>query len=87
MCTYLVGGDFELWTEPSSTTILCVMQEMKALGRLGTCADSSDLSLLANVIIRKRGSSVFRHLPLVLEIQGSIPAPGEENFCVRPHFL
>ena len=25
---------------------------------------------------RKRGSSVVRHLPLVLEVQGSIPASG-----------
>ena len=30
----------------------------------------------------KRGSSVVRHLPLVLEVPGSIPARGEENFDV-----
>ena len=30
----------------------------------------------------KRGSSVVRHLPLVLEIPSSIPARGEENFGV-----
>ena len=30
----------------------------------------------------KRGSSVVRHLPLVLEVPGSIPARGEENFGV-----
>ena len=35
----------------------------------------------------KRGSSVVRHLPLVLEVPGSIPARGEKNFGVRTHFL
>ena len=30
----------------------------------------------------KGGSSVVRHLPLVLEVPGSIPALGEENFGV-----
>ena len=30
----------------------------------------------------KRGSSVVRHLPLMLEVPGSIPAHGEENFGV-----
>ena len=38
----------------------------------------------------KRGtfcSSVVRHLPLVLEVPGSIPARGEENFGVRTRFL
>ena len=40
-------------TEPSSTTILCVMQEMKAPGRLGTHGGSSDLSLLADAISTK----------------------------------
>ena len=35
---------------------------------------------------RKRGSSVVRHLPLVLEVPGSIPARGEENFGVRTRF-
>ena len=30
----------------------------------------------------KRGSSVVRHLPLVLEVPGSIPARGEKNFGV-----
>ena len=34
----------------------------------------------------KRGSSVVRHLPLVLEVQGSILACGEENFGVRTRF-
>ena len=34
-----------------------------------------------------RGSSVVRHLPLVLEVPGSIPARGEENFGVRTRFL
>ena len=33
-----------------------------------------------------RGSSVVRHLPLVLEVPGSIPARGEENFGVRTRF-
>ena len=37
--------------------------------------------------IRKRGSSVVRHLPLVLEVPGSIPAGGEKNFGVRTYFL
>ena len=36
---------------------------------------------------RKRGSSVVRHLPLVLEVPGSIPARGEKNFGVRTRFL
>ena len=40
-----------------------------------------------SVVARKRGSSVVRHLPLVLEVPGSIPAPGEENFGVRTRFL
>ena len=35
---------------------------------------------------RKRGSSVVRHLPLVLEIPGSIPAHGEKNFGVQTRF-
>ena len=34
----------------------------------------------------KRGSSVVRHLPLVLEVPGSIPVRGEENFGVRTRF-
>ena len=37
--------------------------------------------------IRKRGSSVVRHLPLVLDVSGSIPARVEENFGVRTRFL
>ena len=36
---------------------------------------------------RKRSSSVVRHLPLVLEVQGLIPTQGEENFGVRTRFL
>ena len=36
--------------------------------------------------IRKRGSSVGRHLPLVLEVPGSIPAHGEENMGDRTRF-
>ena len=36
---------------------------------------------------KKRGSSVVRHLPLVLEVPGSIPARGEKNFGVRTRFL
>ena len=35
----------------------------------------------------KRGSPVVRHLPLVLEIPGLIPACGDENFGVRTGFL
>ena len=38
-------------------------------------------------LLIKRGSSVVRHLPLVLEVPGSIPARGEKNFGVRPRFL
>ena len=37
--------------------------------------------------LKKRGSSVVRHLPLVLEVPGSIPARGEKNFGVRTCFL
>ena len=37
--------------------------------------------------LMKCGRSVVRHLPLVLEVSGSIPAPGEENFGVRTRFL
>ena len=37
--------------------------------------------------VRKRGISVVRHLPLVLEVPGSIPARGEKNFGVRARFL
>ena len=36
---------------------------------------------------QRRGSSVVRHLPLVLEVPGSIPARGEKNFGVRTRFL
>ena len=36
---------------------------------------------------KKRGSSVVRHLPLVLEVPGSIPARGEKNFGDRTRFL
>ena len=36
---------------------------------------------------RKRGSSVVRHLPLVLEVPSSIPASGEKNFGVPTRFL
>ena len=35
----------------------------------------------------KRGSSVVRHLRLVLEVPGSIPARGEKIFGVRIRFL
>ena len=35
----------------------------------------------------KRGSSVVRRLPLVLEVPGSIPARGEKNFGVQTRFL
>ena len=38
-------------------------------------------------LLWKRGSSVVRHLPLVLEVPGSIPARGEKNFGVRTRFL
>ena len=51
-------------------------------GRIGTASNS-----LLPVSDRKRGSSVVRHLPLVLEVPGSIPARGEKNFGVRTHFL
>ena len=33
-----------------------------------------------SLVKRNCGSSVVRHLPLVLEVPGSIPARGEENF-------
>ena len=36
---------------------------------------------------RKCGSSVVRHLPLVLEVPGSIPARGEKKIGVRTRFL
>ena len=36
---------------------------------------------------KKRGSSVVRHLPLVLEVPGLIPAGGEKNFGARTRFL
>ena len=36
---------------------------------------------------RKRGSSVVRQMPLVLEVSGSIPAHSEKNFSVRTRFL
>ena len=32
---------------------------------------------------QQQGSSVVKHLPLVLEVPGSIPARGEKNFGVR----
>ena len=33
------------------------------------------------------GSSLVWHLPLAIEVPGSIPARGEENFGVRTRFL
>ena len=36
---------------------------------------------------RKRGSSVVRHLALVLEVPGLFPARGEKNVGVRTRFL
>ena len=39
------------------------------------------------ILADQRGSSVVRHLPLVLEVPGSIPARGEKNFGVRTRFL
>ena len=45
-------------------------------------------SLLETVLYwRINCSSVVRHLPLVLEVPGSIPARGEKNFGVRTRFL
>ena len=41
----------------------------------------------ANYSKWKHGSSVVRHLPLVLEVPGLIPAGGKENFSVRTCFL
>ena len=40
-----------------------------------------------NFSSEKHGSSVVRHLPLVLEVPGSIPARGQENFGVQTSFL
>ena len=40
-----------------------------------------------DIQLRKRGSSGVLHLPLVLEVPGSIPAHGEKNFGVRTRFL
>ena len=42
---------------------------------------------LSSWFLGKRGSSVVRHLPLVLEVPGSIPARGEENLGVQTRFL
>ena len=39
------------------------------------------------ILYRNHGSSVVRHLPLVLEVPGSITAQGEENFGVRTCFF
>ena len=44
--------------------------------------------LLKTTMVRiGSGSSVVRHLPLVLEVPGSIPSRGEKNFGVRTRFL
>ena len=37
--------------------------------------------------LRRCGSPVVRHLPLVLEVPGSIPASREENLGVQTCFL
>ena len=69
------------------------MRAANALSRLCGCAGLMEPPLLAPVIslkiscTGKRGSSVVRHLPLVLKVPGSIPARGEENFGVRTRFL
>ena len=39
------------------------------------------------VMSGKCGSSVVMHLPLMLEVPGSIPARGEKNLGVRTRFL
>ena len=48
---------------------------------------SSDLKSYSFFQLEKRGSSMVRHLPLVLEVPGSIPARGVENFGIRTRFL
>ena len=53
----------------------------------GESGDSKCIRPGLEVIKFARGSSVVRHLPLVLEVPGSIPARGEENFGVRTRFL
>ena len=44
-------------------------------------------SIVGFNMIKTRGSSAVRHLPLMLEVPGSISARGEENFGVRTRFL
>ena len=48
-----------------------------------TLIDCLILYVPSTIFHLKRGSSVGRHLPLVLEVPGSILACGEENFGVR----
>ena len=40
-----------------------------------------------NTSIKERVAQCLAHLPLVLEVPGSVPARGEENFGVQTHFL
>ena len=47
----------------------------------------SEKCTFTNEVLVKRGSSVVRHLPMVLEVPGSKPACGEKNFGVRTRFL
>ena len=60
---------------------------MVRLAPLNMFKPSCDFFLTVSETVRKRGSSVVRHLPLVLEVPGSIPARGEKNFGVRTSFL
>ena len=52
-----------------------------------SCRLKINFLILSYLIEWKRGSSVVRHLPLVLEVPGSIPARGEKNFGVGTRFL
>ena len=69
------------------------MVNISAVKDSGACSKIMKLFTLCILYLQplqaalKRGSSVVRHLPLVLEVPGSIPAHGEKNFGVRTRFL
>ena len=77
------------WFRLFYKTVFCGMQKHKGklifwkIDIIHVFHIVSFLSLKLNLVdFGKRGSSVVRHLPLVLEVPSSIPARGEENFSV-----
>ena len=69
----------------------CIVLRIGTLTGCPLCRESHPLCRLKNptsnyICVCVCGSSVVRHLPLVLEVPGSIPARGQENFGIRTRF-